>query len=811
MLFSYVSVLILQSELVECADCSHVDHHLILSNMADLNSTQACRAPVKGKFVLQDLLNFSESSDDEHTSPPACNQSAEPETGNHNMKHKTGTTAACNGNKENLLKENLLEGSNSTKKACKKVETGTIRGKTVSDDIKCRVHKSKTIQAKGQVVTENVHAGKEKRGMKGTVASAKPKPKPKKSANQQNITLADLGISFDFSESSDEEKPRPAAEKVTGSLIAKKKNGSVKKKVAHAAPKPKGRANLQNTTLADLGITIDFSDSSDEEEAKPGAEKDRISLIHQERKSSMENHANENRRNTCQPVLLKPKASAPVKEGGKESGDGGRCKFSGQSASRFANAVPLSSGAHTNTDTLVKSAGTAETTSLEKSASKSSTMVLVNAKTFLQKNGGKVESSPIPCASSEHHGPLQHPSMSVIRSAHLPGGLLADTSPSEESLLPLSESTRLDNGESEAPTKQNFGHLLAYHSSPKLFDSPLGQSKDSSYEQLNIVNQASAPTVTQLDQAKVQFRHSEMESFDEGKQAASLGASESSSLYTTCLSAPNTSSTYEAADVSVQTSFQIDATGSADIERGLEALSLHKSADALHLTGACGHAECGDKGDGYQRERSEDETVAREGEDHSNKKVEPHRSSNSRLAFNQDTSVSGDSQSGNIQNADHELPDLVPGVNFKDFAAKVNMKKARNPSQQAPSERAKDSFESESPLHYHHEQQRTKLPSDSNDFSEGHSGVDSAPDCPDVHYSSKLGASEHAMASSSEDGKKRSSLNEEEKLESDSEEHSEAEKRWRDSPNSFPTLSNSHGWSQAEGNSVSRFVFRIII
>ena len=235
------------------------------------------------------------------------------------------------------------------------------------------------------------------------------------------------------------------------------------------------------------------------------------------------------------------------------------------------------------------------------------------------------------------------------------------------------------------------------------------------------------------------------------------------------------------------------------------------SADALHLTGASGRAECGDKADGYQHERSEDETVAREGEDHSNEEVEPHCSSNSRLAFNQDTSVSGDSQSGNIQNADHEPPDLMPGVNFKDFAAKFDLKKARNPSQQAPSERAKDSFESESPLHYHHEQQRTKLPSDSNDFSEGHSGVDSAPDCPDVHYSSKLGASEHAMASSSEDGKKRSSLNEEEKLESDLEEHSEAEKRWRDSPNSFPTLSNSQGWSQAEGNSVSRFVFRIII
>ena len=211
--------------------------------MADLNSTQACHAPVKGKFVLQDLLNFSESSDDEHTSPPACNQtqSAEPETGNHNLKHNTGTTAACNGDKENLLKENLLEGSNSTKKACKNVETGTIRGKTVSDDIKSRVHKSKTIQAKGQVVTENVHAGKEKRGVKGTVASAKPKPKPKKSANQQNITLADLGISFDFSESSDEEKPKPAAEKVTGSLHAKKKNGSVKKKVCllYTSPSPR--------------------------------------------------------------------------------------------------------------------------------------------------------------------------------------------------------------------------------------------------------------------------------------------------------------------------------------------------------------------------------------------------------------------------------------------------------------------------------------------------------------------------------------------------------------------------------------------
>ena len=115
-----------------------------------------------------------------------------------------------------------------------------------------------------------------------------------------------------------------------------------------------------------------------------------------------------------------------------------------------------------------------------------------------------------------------------------------------------------------------------------------------------------------------------------------------------------------------------------------------------------------------------------------------------------------------------------------------------------------------------HKQQRTKLPSDSNYFSESHSDVDNVPAHPDVCDSSNLEASDHARAPAfspkpAKGGKKISNMSEE-KLETDLREHSEMGRTlsYGGTPDAVSSISNSQRWSQAEENSnVSRFVHNL--
>ena len=770
------------------------DHLLpVPSNMANLNvnQTQGRSGPIKRNFELQDLLNFSESESSDEEPISSHNLLAKPES--HMTKLDARATVACH-----LDKVNVPEESNSLKKVCREVEAGAVSGGKVTD-ANCGVRKSKTTQAKGHSVTETLHAEKEKRKLKKKVGRAAPKSK---SVNNQNMTLADLGISFDFSESSDEEKPKTMAETVTESLCAEKEKKNMKKKAVRVTPKPKTKRSVdpQNKTLADIGISIDFSESSDEEKPKPAAEKQRITLTYQKKKknlqvqqSDVEKCPDGNKQDSVQPKPVQ--ISSPIKDGVKERDAGGPCKSSGQSS-----AAALSAATH-DTNNVGKDVGTVETTSHRENAEKSCITVL-NSKPLTQKHGGNVMSTLNPQVPFQKHAPLQHPNVSVIRSARrLSGSLLIDASPSEESLLPLSESTRLDCAESDEPARQNFGHLLAYHSSPKLFDSSLalGQSRDSSYEQLNIAKQKTAPSVTQTDDVKAQFGNGQKISFQEETQTWSLmGISENDSLYITCVATSDGSSMYEIVDVSVQTSFKTEAAGSCCVEKGLKALSLQQSAE-----GGC--AESDHKGDKRRCEGSENGMMVQESE----KEVETHhdKPSDSKLAsLYPDSSDNGDLGIGgrNFENVDL-VPDVDPKINVK---AEIEQGKVASRPQLASSERAEESPMSllVSPLH---QQQRAKLPLDSNNFSESRNDVDNSLGCPDVHKSSKSPseASHPTPAFSSKDGKKISILSKTEEPESDVEECLESGRdlRCTDSPDICSSAS-SKPRSQTEGNSASRFV-----
>ncbi|KAL8621066.1 hypothetical protein ACOMHN_040591 [Nucella lapillus] len=155
--------------------------------------------------------------------------------------------------------------------------------------------------------------------------------------------------------------------------------------------------------------------------------------------------------------------------------------------------------------------------------------------------------------------------VSVIRSAHSKNSVSVVVSPSEESLLPLSESTRLDCPETvQVSKKQSFGHLLAHDNSPCLFDSSLGDSQNSSYEQLKIVEKKEGEKLLIEETRAWNKKDPKTQGLEDAQTLSGLETSEGESQYMTCLATPDVSSMYEVVDISVQTSFNTGASAAAD-------------------------------------------------------------------------------------------------------------------------------------------------------------------------------------------------------------------------------------------------------
>ena len=490
--------------------------------------------------------------------------------------------------------------------------------------------------------------------------------------------------------------------------------------------KLKARSKLHNTTLASLGIACDFSGSSDEDEGK--CEKEQLQLTHKETSKIPASFLTvkprrKNMTDECQ-AMRETSVVLVVKDEEAVDQQTSHLKDPSVLESKAVEGKPADFEGE-NTDMQAKSS--APISSANRCWVKSENLDLKTASKYFRNS----QSGNTCALSGKHYGQVQHPEVSFIKASQHSSSLFADASPSEESLLPLSESTRLDCLESAKAPKQSFGHLLAHQNSPLMFDVSAGNSQDSSYEQLKIVTQKKARE-SGSGADEVQHERGKDKNALElttDKQADfATETSSSESQYVTCLATPDASSLYEVVDVSVQTSFQSGVLG---MEEKLQ-VPTNTRCDDIH-----GAVQTHDDNGLVTTEdkcaiskRSKVGTVMQVAGDCLATGSHQHCGwKNSAETSSQDmhTSVKGKSD-GEVTD-DIELPDLTLETEKCTKVGPGSVSHGVTEEKVIPEQ----TLDTGSP---HPEQHRSRLPSDSNYFSKSGSAVNSFSGCVDASESS---------------------------------------------------------------------------